>query len=97
MEHNHENHNHEKCGSCCGGCCNKHPISLTEAEKAFLEKLAQIPFLEVVNFVMKSSKSAHLESVALPDVYIESKSDSMEKIKETSAVQIGRASCRERV
>ena len=85
MSHNNE-HNHGSCGCCCGGCCHNQEIALTVSEKAFLEKLAQIPFLEVVNFMMKSSKSTHLESIALADVHISDKGDSMEKIKETAAV-----------
>jgi len=71
---------------CCGECCQQKSISLTTDEKAFLSKLSQTPFLEVVSFIMKSSKSDHIESVALAPIHLSVENDSMAEIKKTAAI-----------
>lgn len=92
--------NHHGC--CCQGkssenqnkhnCCNEgrksyqKEILLTEQEAEFLMQLAQTPFLPLARFVLKSSKSSHLESVALAPVYLNNKTDSMESVKNTADV-----------
>lgn len=73
----------------CGGCnCGHHQteIQITEEETEFLKQLAQTPFLPLARFVLKSTKSSHLESVALAPVYLNDKADSMETVKSTAAV-----------
>ena len=70
---------------CCGGSCSDKVITLSATAVAMLEKLAQIPFLPVTRFVMGSSKSPHLSSIALAPVYLENAEESMEQVKESAA------------
>ncbi len=75
---------HKDCNSDgCAGCCGKQEVRLSEAEKDFLTLLAQTPFLPITRFLMKSSKSDHLESVALAPVFLYGRCDSLTKVKET--------------
>lgn len=74
-----------KSGGCSGGCQNR-VIYITEAEKDFLMKLAQIPFLPLTRFVMKSTKSEHMESVALAPVYMGDRNDSIDIIRKTGVI-----------
>lgn len=69
--------------SCCG--CRRE-ILVSEPEADFLMRLAQIPFLPVVRFLLKSSLSSHLESEALAPVYLERSDDSLDTVKETGKV-----------
>jgi len=65
-----------------GGCCHqKEELFISEEEAEILMQLAQTPFLPLARFLLKSSKSDHLESVALAPVYINDKYDSMESVK----------------
>ena len=63
-----------KSGGCSGGCQNR-VIYINEAERDFLIKLSQIPFLPLTRFIMRSSKSDHMESVALAPVYMQDMND----------------------
>lgn len=74
-------HRHHCCGNCGGGHC--HSLTLSEREQAFLRCLGQIPYLPVARFLLRSIKSAHLESVALAPVYLLDAEDSMEHVKES--------------
>lgn len=76
-------------GHTCGGCNCGHQqteIQLTKEETEFLKQLAQTPFLPLATFVLKSTKSSHLESVALAPVYINDRADSMETVKSMAIV-----------
>ena len=88
---------HNKKGGCCqsvgggknsgcGGCCCHREVILSEDEKQFLSLLAETPFLPVTKFLLKSTKSDHIESVALAPVYLTDKNDSMETIKNTGRI-----------
>ena len=88
---------HNKKGGCCqsvgggknsgcGGCCCHREAILSEDEKQFLSLLAETPFLPVTKFLLKSTKSDHIESVALAPVYLTDKNDSMETIKNTGRI-----------
>lgn len=82
-------HNHTGCcnsGGGCGGCCCKHDITLSDKEKEFLLLLAQTPFLPVTSFILKSTKSEHLEAVALAPVYLADGKDTIETVKDTGKV-----------
>lgn len=83
MKHHHHCNHESKSHRCCGGCCKKHrqPITVTKREFAFLERLAQIPFLPVARFLLRSTKSEHLASVALAPVHLLDAKDSMELVK----------------
>lgn len=83
--------NESQCGDGCGcsGGCSDNVIYISEAERDFLMKLAQLPFLPLARFIMKSSNSDHMESVALAPVYLNTKTDSMETVKATGAVLLG--------
>lgn len=73
----------------CGGChCGQHQteIQITEEEIDFLKELAQTPYLPLASFVLKSTKSSHLASVALAPVYLDQKTDSMERVKSKGVV-----------
>ena len=69
----------------CHGCCHE-KIELTNEEKEFLLMLAKTPFLPIVSFVAKSSKSTDLENIMLSPVYIENSDDSLEIIKERANI-----------
>ncbi|QIB69671.1 hypothetical protein Ami103574_10205 [Aminipila butyrica] len=80
--------NHEDQHS-CGGCHGGHhqtEIQVSDEEIEFLKELAQTPYLPLARFVLKSSKSSHLESVALAPVYLHDIDDSMETVKSMAAV-----------
>lgn len=82
-------HDHDNCcgnddGSSCG--CHDSVIYITEEEREFLMRLSQLPFLPLARFVMKSTKSEHMESVALSPVYLQDKNDSMETVKSLGVV-----------
>lgn len=82
--HHHEGEGHHCCGGCGGCCC--HHTALTEREEAFIRCLAQIPYLPVTRFLLRSTKSEHLESVALEPVYLLDIGDSMEHVQESGNV-----------
>lgn len=65
-----------------GGCCHqKEELIISDEEAEILMQLAQTPFLPLARFLLRSSKSGHLESVALAPVYINDKYDNMERVK----------------
>lgn len=75
-------HNHEHCGGGCCGSCGCQEATLAPQEDTFLRELAQIAFLPVAQFCMKSTKSDHFESVALAPVFLTGTSDTMEQARE---------------
>ncbi len=81
--HNHNAEQEHKCGGCKRS---DQPIGLSELEAEFLMCLAQIPFLPLTRFVMKSTRSEHYQSVALAPVFMNNAEDSMETVKETGEV-----------
>ena len=88
MEHTH-NHNHEhehEHEHCCCGCGETPSITLTAEETAFLTRLAHTPFLEVASFSMKSSRSAHIEAVALAPVHLSDEQAAMAEVKKTAVM-----------
>ena len=86
--HHHDSHEHHCCGK-CGGHCGCGSLSLTEREQAFIRCLTQVPFLPVAQFLLRSTKSEHLEAIALAPVYILDPEDTMEHIKETGIILHG--------
>lgn len=78
-----------KTGGCSGEnrCCGRQNrvIYITDDEKAFLMKLSEIPFLPLVRFLMRSTKSEDM-SVALAPVYLNDKDESMDTVKENGEV-----------
>lgn len=84
---NHES-TYENEHSCCRCNCGHHQtkMHISEEETEFLKQLAQIPYLPLARFILKSSKSSHLESVALAPVYLNHKSDSLETVKSMAVV-----------
>jgi hypothetical protein len=77
--HEHE-HGDGGC-ECCSGSCGDGVIYITEDEHAFLKALAQRSFLPLARFMMTSSKSEDLESVALAPVFMTDPGDAMETVK----------------
>lgn len=79
---------HTDCGQngACSGGCQDSVIYITEDEYAFLMKLAELPFLALTRFVMRSTTSEDAESVALAPVYMTDKNESMETVKKTGAI-----------
>jgi hypothetical protein len=67
-------------GKCGGFHAGNSMPDFTAEETAFLRLLSQAPFLPIGQFLLKSSRSDHLESVALAPVYLTDKRDSMESI-----------------
>lgn len=80
-----DRHGEHSCGGCCGGH-HQEEIQMSEEEIEFMKQLAQSPYLPLARFVLKSSKSSHLESVALAPVYINNRADSMETVKHMAAI-----------
>lgn len=78
-------------GGCCGGGGHSEPqqVHISPEEEAFLEKLAQCPFLPVAQFLLKSSKSDHLTNLALSPVFLETGKESLPQIKEIGQVILG--------
>ena len=74
-------HSHKDCASGCCGHSHDHEVHLTEADVRFILLLAETPFLPVTRFLMRSSHSGHLSSIALAPVYLTSREDSMEVVK----------------
>ena len=52
--------------------------------KVFLRQMAQTPFLPLGCFVLKSSHSNHLESVAFAPVYLTEKLEDMDTVRENA-------------
>jgi hypothetical protein len=48
-----------------------------------LSTLAQVSYLPLTQLLLKSTKSDHLEAVALSPVYLEDSGESMEQVKQT--------------
>lgn len=83
----HAHGDHHAHGDCCGhgGGCGNHPpqtIELTRQACDFLLTLAQIPFLPLARFLMTSTKSADLESVALAPVYLIDGTETVAQVRE---------------
>ncbi len=77
-------HDHADCcshGSCCGHD-QPRTIELSRQACDFLLTLAQIPFLPLARFLMTSTKSAHLESVALAPVYLIDGTETVAQVRE---------------
>jgi hypothetical protein len=97
-EHDNQHEENDGCGcgsdGCAGGCeggcngggCEGGVIYITEEEKDFLERLGRLAFMPLARFIMRSSKSEHMESVGLEPVYLQDKNDSMETVKQIGAV-----------
>jgi len=86
-------HEHDQEGGC--GCGHDHhahghdcadheivDIELNEDQTAFLRQLAQIFFLPVAQFIVKSTKESAFTSVALQPVFIRSLDDTMEDVRD---------------
>lgn len=81
--HDHSDHDHS-CG-CDGECCSGHQprtIELSPEACDFLATLAQFPFLPLTRFLMTSTKSDHLESVALAPVLLTDGTESVAQVRE---------------
>lgn len=74
-----------KSGGCSGGCRDR-TIYITEDERGFLLRLAEIPFLPLARFVMRSSRSDDAVSVALAPVYLDEKNDSPDTVKKNGEI-----------
>lgn len=80
------------CGSNGGGCCrNRTKIeldfnSLSEFEQDFLNKLTSVQYLPLAQFIVKSSIENDFSTVALPIVYIQDKTNSMQEVKATALI-----------
>jgi len=77
---------HNKTGGCCGGCCCHHEVSLTADEKQFLSLFAATAVLPMAHFLLRSTKSDHLESVVLSPVYLTARSDNLDAVKATGEI-----------
>lgn len=74
-----------KSGGCSGGCRDR-TLYITGDEREFLMKLAEIPFLPLTRFVMRSSGDDEAVSVTLAPVYLNSKNDSPDTVKKTGEI-----------
>lgn len=73
-------HNHaDGCG--CGGSSSEGSIKITQGEFYMLMILAETPFLPLARFVMNSTKSDELQSIALAPVFLQEIDDTMEHVR----------------
>lgn len=80
-------HQHSPCSSC--SCHNALPnsdtnplhVEISPEEEIFLQKLAQCPFLPMVQYIVTSSKSHDLNNVALSPVFLETGKETLDEIK----------------
>jgi len=85
-------HQHSNCckstaTQCGGGCCGQISVPvLSDQEMDFLGLMAQTPFLPLGCFVLKSSHSSHLASVAFAPVYLTEKQADMDAVRENAKV-----------
>lgn len=81
-------HHSEYSHHCCSehSSCHCHSPLVSEEEKALLAQLKQQPYLPVVRFVLRSTKSEHLQSVALAPVYLYQSDDPIEQIKKVGSL-----------
>ncbi len=77
-----EGHHSEHTG-CCGG--HRHDTTLSVREESLLHLIKTQGCIPIVSFVMKSSKSSHLESVALAPVYLTDQNDDIDTVKSNGA------------
>jgi hypothetical protein len=81
QQHDNENGcNHDGCGRCCGDMGRE--LVITDAEYAFLLQLAQLPFLHVARFVVRSSDPSRKPAAFAP-VHLSASDDSMDEVLET--------------
>ncbi len=80
--HHHHNHGHNHEG--CNGDHDHEPVEiiLSPIQQDILFRFAEISYLPLAKFVMKSSKSEHFEADALSPVYIDGDDLSMDEVKE---------------
>ncbi|NLO85884.1 MAG: hypothetical protein GX096_10730 [Clostridiales bacterium] len=68
-EHCHHTHGeHEHCG--CSGEHHGEPVEISDQEHSFLHSFVHHPYLPLARFLMASTKSSHIESIALAPVYL---------------------------
>lgn len=96
---NHKKHDYADAHHCCGhnhdkqkhnfGCCSgqePHAIELTDREHKILLNLIKTSPLPLSKFLLTSTKSNHLESVALASVHIIDRMESVEEIRERGEI-----------
>lgn len=92
--------NNNNSHSCSCGCCGEHSsckdtssnadISLlSQQEKDFIHALKESHYFPISRFILKSNKESDFVSVALPCVYIYDLHQTMEQVKEMSALITG--------
>lgn len=79
-----------QCGSGCGGSrgcsgCGTRVIYVTEDEKEFLMKLAQLAFLPLVRFVIENTQSGDITEGMAP-VYLEDAAATPETVQKTGQI-----------
>jgi hypothetical protein len=94
------------CGGSCGGCSGSgcshggcgsaggRVITVNQEERAFLLELAQLPFLPLARFVMKSTDSDASDSVVLAPVYLTARHDTLDEVLIKRAVLLSLAAKR---
>ena len=84
------NHNDSGCCSShtkqCDRCGTGAKFNFTAEETGFLRLLSQVSCQAAGRFVLKSSRSEHLESVALAPVYLTDRKGSMETVRANAEV-----------
>ena len=95
-EHQHENdHGHSHCGCHghgeekshdCHCSYHSHVVELTAEEKRFLEYALLAQPVDVVRFLLRSSKSEHFETIAMAPVHMKTPEDSMGEVQDAAAM-----------
>lgn len=82
-DNHHENVHSCNCNEGNDDCaCQHYDTNLSQEQISFLQKIAQHRCLPVAQFVVKSTIENDFESVALPAVFLNSPTDTMQEVKE---------------
>lgn len=78
----HHDHEHQCCDADCGCGHHHHPVELSQPARDFLSVLGRYSYLPLAQFLMTSTKSSHLQSIALSPVYLTCGTESVPKVRE---------------
>lgn len=80
--HHDDHHNNHEHHCCDADCQHSHTIEFTKQEYDFLLNFNQHAYLPLAQFAMSSTKSSHLQSIALSPVYLTDGTESVMQVRE---------------
>lgn len=89
-EHCHHTHDeHEHCGCGCSSGHHSEPTEISEQEHSLLHSFIHHPYLPLARFLMASTKSSHIESIALAPVYLTDNTLSVSEVRQVGDILTG--------